>query len=103
MVLSSDFFGGSVLKYRAINDIILLKECPQDSIEALKSGLLISSKNDKQYILREVISLGDLVKDVEFSVGDKVICNEFSGQTFFDEGIKYVAVRKTEILAKVEE
>ena len=76
--------------------------------ETTKSGIILSSGSQEKPQIAEVIEVGPggIVdgEKVEMQVkkGDKVITSKYSGTEVKYEGVDYIIVRQSDILAKVE-
>ena len=87
-------------------DRVLIKMCEAE--ETTKSGIILSSGSQEKPQIAEVIEVGPggIVdgEKVEMQVkkGDKVITSKYSGTEVKYEGVDYIIVRQSDILAKVE-
>lgn len=87
-------------------DRVLIKMCEAE--ETTKSGIILSSGSQEKPQIAEVIEVGPggMVdgKEVKMYIkkGDKVITNKYTGTEVKYEGIDYIIVRQSDILAKVE-
>lgn len=86
---------------KAINDCIILKKLKKEDIT--KAGIVLpSTSRGHNTELREVISVGEQCS-LDINIGDIVICNEFSGNSYPYKGENYITVRQPDILAIVED
>ena len=87
-------------------DRVLIKMCEAE--ETTKSGIILSSGSQEKPQIAEVIEVGPggMVdgKEVKMYIkkGDKVITNKYTGTEVKYEGVDYIIVRQSDILAKVE-
>lgn len=87
-------------------DRVLIKMCEAE--ETTKSGIILSSGSQEKPQIAEVIEVGPggMVdgEKVEMQVkkGDKVITSKYSGTEVKYEGVDYIIVRQSDILAIVE-
>ena len=87
-------------------DRVLIKMCEAE--ETTKSGIILSSGSQEKPQIAEVIEVGPggMVdgEKVEMQVkkGDKVITSKYSGTEVKYEGVEYIIVRQSDILAIVE-
>ncbi len=76
--------------------------------EKTKSGLILTASAQEKPQVAEVVSVGPggLVDGNEVkmvvSVGDKVITSKYSGTEVKADGVEYIIVKQSEILAIVE-
>lgn len=92
---------------KPLNDRVLIKMVEAE--ETTKSGIILSSGSQEKPQIAEVIEVGPGGKDenglnVEMQVkkGDKVITNKYSGTEVKYQGVDYIIVRQSDILAIVE-
>ena len=87
-------------------DRVLIKMCEAE--ETTKSGIILSSGSQEKPQIAEVIEVGpggtvDGEKiEMQVKKGDKVITSKYSGTEVKYEGVDYIIVRQSDILAKVE-
>ena len=87
-------------------DRVLIKMV--DAEETTKSGIILSSGSQEKPQIAEVIEVGpggivDREKiEMQVKKGDKVITSKYSGTEVKYEGVDYIIVRQSDILAKVE-
>jgi len=92
---------------KPLSDRILLKMVEAE--ETTKSGIILSSGSQEKPQIAEVISVGpggidSDGKKIEIQVKpkDKVITSKYSGTEIKYEGIDYIIVKQSDILAIVE-
>lgn len=92
---------------KPLNDRVLIKMVEAE--ETTKSGIILTSGSQEKPQIAEVIEvgpggIGEDGKKVEMQVkkGDKVITSKYSGTEVKYEGIEYIIVRQSDILATVE-
>ena len=77
--------------------------------ETTKSGIILSSGSQEKPQIAEIIEVGPGKKDENGKVvplnvkkGDKVITNKYAGTEIKYEGVNYLIVNESDILAIVE-
>lgn len=94
------------MKIKPVGDRVLLKQFEAE--EKTKSGIILTSSTKEKPSIFEVLVVGDgNMNDgtnikMFLKVGDKVICNKFSGMTAKVDEEELVIVRQNDILAVVE-
>lgn len=87
-----------------LGDRVVLKQLEAE--EKTKSGIVIPGKSQEKPQEAEVVAvgpgLGDKKKEMQVSVGDKVIYSKFSGTEVKLEEETFVIVRQSDILALVK-
>lgn len=92
---------------KPLNDRVLIKMVEAE-VET-KSGIILTATSQEKPQIAEVIEVGaggvdENGKKIEMQVkkGDKVITSKYSGTEVKYEGIEYIIVRHSDILAIVE-
>lgn len=92
---------------KPLNDRVLIKMIEAE--ETTKSGIILTAGSQEKPQIAEVVEIGPGGKDedgnkVEMQVkkGDKVITSKYSGTEVKYEGVEYIIVRQSDILAIVE-
>ena len=92
---------------KPLNDSVLIKMIEAE--ETTKSGIILTAGSQEKPQIAEVVEIGPGGKDedgnkVEMQVkkGDKVITSKYSGTEVKYEGVEYIIVRQSDILAIVE-
>lgn len=92
---------------KPLNDRVLIKMIEAE--ETTKSGIILSAGSQEKPQIAEVVEVGpgevdENGKIVEMQVkkGDKVITSKYSGNEIKYEGIDYIIVKQSDILAIVE-
>ena len=92
---------------KPLNDRVLIKMIEAE--ETTKSGIILSAGSQEKPEIAEVVEVGpgevdENGKRVEMQVkkGDKVITSKYSGNEIKYEGIDYIIVKQSDILAIVE-
>ena len=92
---------------KPLNDRVLIKMVEAE--ETTKSGIILSSGSQEKPQIAEVVEVGpggvdENNKKTEMQVkkGDKVIISKYSGTEVKYEGVDYIIVRQSDILATVE-
>ena len=76
--------------------------------ETTKSGIILSSGAQEKPQIAEVIAVGPgkeydgKIEKMQVKVGDRVITGKYSGTEVKYEGIDYIIVKQSDILAVVE-
>ena len=91
---------------KPLNDRVLIKMIEAE--ETTKSGIILSAGSQEKPQIAEVVEVGpgevdENGKRVEMQVkkGDKVITSKYSGNEIKYEGIDYIIVKQSDILAIV--
>jgi chaperonin GroES len=90
------------MKLKPIEDHVVVR-LETASQEKTIGGIIIPDTAKEKPQVAEVIAVGtdeDLIKAVK--VGDKVLFGKYSGTEFELEGVKYLVLSKSDILAVVE-
>lgn len=92
---------------KPLGDRVLTKMIEAE--ETTKSGLILTSASKEKPQIAEIIAVGpggldENGKKVEMQVkvGDKVITSKYSGTEVKYEGVEYIIVKQSDILAIVE-
>ncbi len=92
---------------KPLNDRVLIKMIEAE--ETTKSGIILSAGSQEKPQIAEVVEVGpgevdENGKRIEMQVkkGDKVITSKYSGNEVKYEGVDYIIVRQSDILAIVE-
>jgi len=91
---------------KPLSDRVLIKMI--ESEETTKSGIILSSGAQEKPQIAEVVAVGpggviDGEKvEMQIKIADKVIINKFAGTEIKYEGIDYIIVKQSDILAIVE-
>ncbi len=92
---------------KPLGDRVLLKMVEAE--ETTKSGIILSSGSQEKPQIAEIIEVGPGKKDENGKVvplnvkkGDKVITNKYAGTEIKYEGVNYLIVNESDILAIVE-
>ena len=92
---------------KPLNDRVLIKMIEAE--ETTKSGIILSSGSQEKPQIAEVIEIGpggidENGKKIEMQVkkGDKVITSKYSGTEVKYQGVEYIIVKQSDILATVE-
>ncbi|MBI4340561.1 MAG: co-chaperone GroES [Chloroflexi bacterium] len=93
-------------KFQPLGDRVVIK--PSSKEEVTASGLVLPDTAKEKPQEGEIVAVGNgRVTDdgkrivLEVKVGDKVVYSKYAGTEFKDEGVEYLIVRETDILAKV--
>ena len=92
---------------KPLNDRVLIKMVEAE--ETTKSGIILSSGSQEKPQIAEVVAVGPGGTDedgkkveMEIKKGDRVITSKYSGTEVKYEGVDYIIVRQSDILAIVE-
>ena len=91
---------------KPLGDRVLIKMVEAE--ETTKSGIILSSSAKEKPQIAEVIEVGPGIEldgekvKMEVKKGDKVITSKYSGTEIKYEGVEYVIVKQSDILAIVE-
>lgn len=91
---------------KPLADRVVLKLVPAE--EKTKSGIILTASAQEKPQISEVVAVGPggLVDGNEVkmlvNVGDKVITSKYSGTEIKADGVEYVIVKQSDILAIVE-
>ena len=94
------------MKLKPLFDRVVIKSCEAE--ETTKSGLILTGSAKEKPVMAEVVEVGPggMVdgKEVNMTVkaGDKVIYSKYAGNEVKLDGVEYIIVRQSDILAVVE-
>ena len=94
------------MKLKPLADRVVLKMVEAE--ETTKSGIILTAAAQEKPQVAEVVEVGPggFVDGVEVEmtvyVGDKVVTNKYSGTEIKIDGVEYIIVRQSDILAIVE-
>ena len=92
---------------KPLGDRVVIKNCEAE--ETTKSGLILTSAAKEKPQMSEVVAVGPggMVDGKEvvmtLSVGDRVIVGKYSGTEVKLDGVEYMVVSQSDILAVIEE
>ncbi len=94
------------MKLRPLADRVVIKSIEVE--ETTKSGLILTGGSKEKPQMAEIVAVGpggivdgkDIIMNV--AVGDKVIYSKYAGNEVKIDGIEYIIVRQSDILAVVE-
>ena len=86
---------------KAVGSFIIIKD--EEVIQKNELGLIMTEKSDLniRYIIGEVITVGDDVKEVK--PGDFVYFDKISGSELRIKGEKYKAIREQDVVVTMED
>lgn len=95
------------MKLRPLSDRVVIKSL--DVEETTKSGFILAGSAKEKPQMAQIVAVGpggvvdgkEVVMSV--SVGDKVICSKYAGTEVKVDGVEYMVVRQSDILAVVED
>ncbi len=94
----------NVIKYRIMNikplaDRVLILPAPAE--EKTVGGIIIPDTAKEKPLQGEVVAVGHGTKDEEMvlKVGDTVLYGKYSGTEIEHEGVKYLMMRQSDVLA----
>ena len=91
---------------KPLGDRVLVKMIEAE--QTTKSGIILNTGSQEKPQIAEVVAVGpgEIIDgekiEMQVKVGDKVITSKYSGTEVKYEGIEYVIVKQSEILAVVE-
>ena len=91
---------------KPLNDRVLIKMVEAE--ETTKSGIILASAAQEKPQIAEVIEVGpgekidSKLEEMYVKKGDNIIINKYSGTEVRYEGVDYIIVRQSDILAVVE-
>ncbi len=94
------------MKLKPLGDKVVIKQIDEKAVTA--TGIVLPTNSQEKSQQAEVVAVGNggLVdgKEVkmEVSIGDTVIYSEYAGTKVKLEGVEYIILRQTDILAIVE-
>lgn len=94
------------MNIRPLGDRVVLKQIEAE--EKTKSGIILTTNMKEKPSVFEVLVVGDganadgTESKMILKVGDKVVCNKFSGMTVKLDEEEYVIVRQGDVLAVIE-
>lgn len=90
------------MNIRPLADRVLILPMPAET--RTKSGLIIPDTAQEKPLKGTVIAVGNGTKDEEMvlKVNDTVLYGKYSGTEIEHEGIKYLMMRQSDVLAVVE-
>ncbi len=94
------------MKLKPLADRVVLKMVEAE--ETTKSGIILTAAAQEKPQIAQVVEVGPggMVDGAEVTmtvkVGDKVVTNKYSGTEIKLDGVEYVIVRQSDILAIVE-
>ena len=88
-----------IMAIKPLADRVLVKPAPAE--EKTIGGIIIPDTAKEKPLQGEVIATGNGTKDEEMvvKVGDTVLYGKYSGQEIEFEGVKYLIMRQSDILA----
>ena len=94
------------MKLKPLFDRVVIKSCEAE--ETTKSGIILTGNAKEKPQMAEVVEVGPggMVdgKEIKMTVksGDKVIYSKYAGNEVKLDGVEYIIVRQSDILAVVE-
>lgn len=91
---------------KPLRDRVVVK--PLEAEEQTQGGIYIPTKTNEKVVEAEVISVGEgkmvdgSLQKMVVSKGQKVVFNQFSGTEIELEGVKYMVLSESDILAVIE-
>ena len=91
---------------KPLSDRVLIKM--KESEETTKSGIILATTAQEKPQIAEVVAVGpgEIIDgekiEMQVKVGDKVITGKYSGTEVKYEGVEYLIVRQSDVLAIVE-
>ena len=90
------------MNVKPLADRVLILPAPAET--RTKSGLIIPDTAQEKPLKGEVVATGNGTKDEEMilKVGDTVLYGKYAGTELEIEGVKYLMMRQSDVLAVVE-
>ncbi len=90
------------MNVKPLADRVLILPAPAET--RTKSGLIIPDTAQEKPLKGEVVATGNGTKDEEMilKVGDTVLYGKYAGTELEFEGVKYLMMRQSDVLAVVE-
>lgn len=94
------------IKLKPLADRVVLKST--EAVATTKSGILLTTASQEKSQVAEVVAVGPggMIDGVEVemtvAVGDKVIASKYAGTEVKYDGVEYLIVKLSDILAIVE-
>ncbi len=90
------------MNIKPLADRVLI--CPTPAEEVTMSGIIIPDSAKEKPLKGEVLATGNGTKDEEMVAkkGDKVLYGKYAGTEIELEGVKYLIMRQSDILAVIE-
>ncbi len=87
------------MKIQPLADRVLIKPAPAE--EKTIGGIIIPDTAKEKPLKGEVVACGNGTKDEEMvvKVGDQVLYGKYAGQELEFEGVKYLIMRQSDIVA----
>ena len=87
------------MKIQPLADRVLIKPAPAE--EKTVGGIIIPDTAKEKPLQGEIIAIGTGTKDEEMvlKVGDQVLYGKYAGQELEFEGVKYLIMRQSDIVA----
>ena len=91
------------MKIRPLGDRIVIKQFEAE--ETTKSGIILTAQTKEKPPIFEVIEVPEVDGDAKviLKVGDKVVCNKFSGLSCNIDGQEYTIIHQSDILGVIED
>ena len=92
---------------KPLGDRVLVKMIEAE--QTTKSGIILNTGSQEKPQIAEVVAVGpgEIIDgekiEMQVKVGDKVITGKYSGTEVKYEGVEYLIVRQSDVLAIVEE
>lgn len=84
-------------KIEAVGERIIVKRCPSD--DRTVGGIVIPDAAKQKSVWGDVVSAG---KSEDVSAGDRVLFGRHAGTEFVVDGVEYLALRESDVLAVAE-
>ena len=90
------------MNIKPLADRVLINPCPAEEVTV--AGIIIPDSAKEKPLIGVVLAAGNGTKDEEMvvKVGDTVLYGKYSGTELEVEGVKYLMMRQSDILAIVE-
>lgn len=87
------------MEIKPLGNRVLLKKIETET--TTKSGIILPGQAKERSRIAEVIEVGSEIKD-EVNIGDRVVFPDFKGSEIKLDGIEYIIIEMTDLLAIVK-
>ena len=87
------------MKIIPLNDRVLVK--PFEAEEKTASGIYIPQTSQEKTKIAEVVAIGDS-EDIKVKTGDKILHDKYAGTQVKADGVEYLILTASDILAVIE-
>lgn len=90
------------MNIKPLSDRVLIEPAPAE--EVTMSGIIIPNSAKEKPLYGKVLAVGNGTKDEEMVLkeGDQVLYGKYAGTEIEFEGVKYIMMRQSDVLAVIE-